>query len=328
MGFTDSEDGNWYLTAVSLEDGNVLWKSKEPLLGSKFRPTVVSDGTHLFYDIGNGLRVYLLDGAELASIPYSSTSGGNTPGARLVLQGDRLFVPNGTQLYVYDVGNPAKPTLLWQSEQPKMLSGVAVDERGDVYVTLFAGDYDDSVFKLSGDDGHELWRSGTHDPGIDSLYTGTYAEIVSGRLIVEAWSRYIAYDLQTGQKVWISDPLICDDAHYQTTFAFLAVDGIIYRNNGGGSCILAMNVSNGQLRWTFDTSETPAGYTFSGRPVLYEGNLYASNGRLFTLDVDTGELVSFSSDERAAHSSETFVHIYKGQVVVWGLNLTLFEPVH
>ena len=329
MGFTKSIDSNWYLTAVSLENGDILWKSEELLvgLGSKLRPAVISDGTHLFYDSGNGLRVHLLNGEIAASVDHPGGSGSGASGAGLVLEENRLFIPNSNWLYVYDVSNPMEPALLWQSEQPKMLSSVNVDESGDVYITLFAGDYEDSVFKLAGDDGRELWRSGTHDSSIDSLYTGTYAEIVSGRLVVEAQSRYIAYNLQTGQKEWISDPLICDDAGYQNTYSFLAVDGTIYRNSGGGSCILAMDASKGKLLWTFNTSETPSSLTFGGRPALHEGNLYASNGRLFTLDAATGELVSFSPDERARYSDLTHVHIYEGQVVVWGQNLTLFEPV-
>ena len=327
IGFTTNDEGSWYLTAVSLENGDILWKSREPSLGSQRRSSIVSDGTHLLHDAGNDLRVYLLDGTELASISYPNPFEGNTPGARLILKNNKLFVPNGNWFYVYDVSNPTAPTLQWQSEQPKILSGVAVDERGDVYVTLFAGNYDNSVFKLASDDGRELWRTGTHDLDIDSLYTGTYTEIVSGYLVVEAKSRYIAYDLQTGQKAWISDPLICDDAGYQNAYSFLEVDGTIYRNSGGGSCILAMDASNGKLLWTFNTLGTPASYTFGGRPALHEGNLYASNGRLFTVDATTGELVNYSPDERATQSALTHVHIYKGQVVVWGQNLTLFEPV-
>lgn len=326
IGVTLSEDGNWYLTAVSLENGDILWKSEEAWL-NEYRPILASDGTYLFGDKGDSLQVYLLDGAKVLSIPHPGDLGTNPEGTRLVLENDRLFIPNGNWLYVYDVSNPVEPTLLWQSEQPKILSGVDVDERGDVYITLFAGDYEDSVFKLSGDDGRELWRSGTYHPGIDSLYTGTYAEIVLGRLVVEARSRYIAYDLQTGQKAWISDPLICDDAGYQNAYAFLIENGTIYRNSGGGSCILAADASNGKLLWTFNTSETSAPYSFGGRPAFHEGNLYATNGRLFTLNAFTGELVSLSSDERTIHSAGSYIYTYKDQIVVWGQNLTLFEPV-
>ena len=325
MGFTLSENGKMYLTAVSLESGNVLWKSNE-VWRDNIRPILVSDGTYLFGDAGDSLQIYLLDGTKLTSIAHPGGPGGNTWGARLILEGNKLFIPNGYRLYVYDISNPAEPKLSWQIEQQKMLSGVALDERGDVYVTLFAGDYDDSVFKFSGDDGRELWRTGTYDPSIDSPYTGTYAEVVLGRLVVEAQSRYIAYDLQTGQKVWISDPLTCGRVNYQNAYSFLTVEGTIYRNSGGGSCILAVNASKGSLLWTFDP-ETEFSYTFGGRPILYQGNLYASDGQLWTLDAFTGEVVSFSPDERALFSALTHVHIYKGQVVVWGQNLTLFEPV-
>lgn len=330
IGFTLNENGSWHLTAVSLENGEILWKSKKPTLGTKRRPSIIRDGDYLFHDAGNDLRVYLLGGTELASVAHPNPSGGGTPGARLVLDGDRLFIPNGEYVYVYDVSNPLEPTLVWQNEQPKLLNGLAVDERGDVYIVLNAGysvDYRGNVLKLSGEDGRELWRSDTRDSRIDQFGAGTYTGIVSGRLVVEAGSRYIAYDLQTGQRAWISDPLICDDAGYQNAYTFLEVGGIIYRNSGGGSCILAMDASNGKLLWTFNTLGTPASYTFGGRPALYKGSLYAANGRLFTVDAATGDLVNYSPDERATQSSLTHVHVYRGQVVVWGQNLTLFEPV-
>lgn len=65
--------------------------------------------------------------------------------------------------------------------------------------------------------------------------------------------------------------------------------------------------------------------TFGGRPVYHNGVLYASNGHLWAFDGDTGEVLSFTPEWN--YALYTHLHIYKGDVVTWGGNLTVYKAI-
>lgn len=319
-------DAGYKLVKVDLESRKIAWKS-EASFTEIVRPTIITDTQYIYTDTGSSLNIYDFDGREVVSVTHLNGADSNLPGVSLLIQDDIVYVPNGNSLYVYDVAQINLPKLLWQYRTPRLISGLVVDQSG-IYIAHHSDSQEINLLKLDLTTAEMIWQSSTYDASIDKFDYANHMQIIDDQLIVDAWSRYISYDLNTGAKYWISEPIPCGVDSYQSAFSFVEVEGVAYRNCDGGSAMQAINLEDGRLIWTVDFVGNDDGVkalSIGGRSAYLNGKLYASHGQLIVLDAATGNVLSASTTD--VDAIKTYVQVYKDEILVWGQNLTLFKAL-
>lgn len=211
----------------------------------------------------------------------------------------------------------------WVTEVKGTLGGSPAVSDGVLYVSGTA-----TVYALDAATGKGLWAA---DEGRYNRSVATDGD----RVIAVPGDRMIAFDAETGERLWETDlpsvvntqesPVIADGVvvyvHEHTGFAVDAADGeMLWRtdseavngprpavrnglaafiHNGDGSAtVRALDVGNGSVRW-----ETAIGAEVHAPPVLTADRVFvASAGQtLYGLDVSNGSVI----DERWYHGSST-----------------------
>ncbi len=154
-------------------------------------------------------------------------------------------------------------------------------------------------------DGHELWamtRNDTSRAYPQFFMTGDdfYAQFDPLNMV------YIAYDLNTGQQKWVSDPLDYPWGQYiANSIGGVVAEGKFYVGGMDGS-MHCFDATNGRKLWSFSGGnaglETPYGkYPMGSGPIVAGGVVYCGvgehsptnplfrGGKLFALDMNTGD---------------------------------------
>lgn len=117
LGSTPEEEaGGERISAVSLSERRVLWRSEASVALDASSILAADDSAVYIFLNGKGLFIYSRDGTLLSRTPPpdGDETYGRGFGAGPTLLGKILLVPNRTHLYAYDVGVPDRPALRWR----------------------------------------------------------------------------------------------------------------------------------------------------------------------------------------------------------------------
>jgi outer membrane protein assembly factor BamB len=312
----------WQFGVIDLDQHKVLWKSASNQ-GLVSLQTFVSDGAYWFVHNGfqSRLEIYRNDGT-MFTFNYPDVSEGNTEGLSPILDDTTLYVGSGVYIYSFDISNPEKPVLNWRLQAPKWLTDIVLDE-GWLYVGVQISENAPSVFKLNPKDGSTVWSATTYADTVQYPHFVEAMAIRGDKLFVSASSTMQAFDKNTGKRIWISEPLPCGWLGFGDSWVLELDDKSIYATVG--SCVYSIAQADGKVNWIMSAVDTDANFTFSDKPTLYNGVVYAANGYLWAIDAETGKVLGMSRADNDSQGS--YIHVYKNQIIVWGKNLYAYKPI-
>ncbi len=176
-----------------------------------------------------------------------------------------------------------KPTLLWKykTNGPVVATPVIVDS------TVYVSSNDSSLYALDLANGKERWKFRTGAPVRSSVcHAFGYLFLLSGDGILYTMSRDSGrimgyFRTLTG---FMGERQNDYADYYQSTPVI--EDTTIYFGSGG--YLFAVYLTNGQLKWKYQTGDV-----IHSKPVVYKGKVYAGSfdGNLYSIDTRTGNLV-------------------------------------
>ncbi len=324
------EGGGGRIAAVSLSSREVLWYSDSSIRFDSSRIVAANAQAVFVFLNGKGLYIYDRQGKELAVIVPEGSDAleGGGFGATPTLLGTSLFIPTGSYLYAYDVSVPDKPVELWRRTFEARISSLAVDE-AYVYIGGVSERAEANILKLSVNDGQNLWQGDLQGFGRDRPFAQLLT-VAGEQLLAYAFElsgTIQAFDRQTGKRLWTASLDNCrDSAGFASSLEI--GDGLAFISPSTGSCLYAVDLSNGKGAWTFQTGSVgPDGaISIGGKPLYHNGVIYTSVERLWALDAETGKVLSFAG-QPAYNTTDTTIHYANGEILVWGDDLTAYKPV-
>ncbi|MCW4048093.1 MAG: PQQ-binding-like beta-propeller repeat protein [Candidatus Bathyarchaeota archaeon] len=232
-----------------------------------------------------------------------------------------------------DIGPVSRLTVM--NHDPKDLSVLIISNQsqGDIYNV---GAFVDLAF--SGKDGHVLWQKVRNE--------GTWENVVGGRAmsmedgvyaIVRKETRQVyVYDVNTGEKKWVSDPRPNQWGLYITGAAFAY--GKLYVIAYDGECY-AYNAKTGKVEWVFGPIssglETPYGvYPFYGGLTIADNKIILCHGEhsadspmyrgehMYIVNATNGELIwdmlGWYQQPVAANGVVLAPNCYDGKIYCFG----------
>jgi len=263
---------------------------------------------------GNILN-YIMNGAQHTLVCWNSTKcilgqvPSNAPAGTSAPPTYWRPIPNG--LYDWKVG------IMWNVTTPSnMPSGLSIIRMSNDVILARAASAGAYSFEagFSTHDGHFIWsRNDTTPDAIIagqeasygySLYNDIYVHFKQENL------KYYGYNLNTGAKIWESEPLTNPWDMFFTTIG----DGPSYNaygklyHVGYGGTIYCIDMTSGEMLWSTFTgssgAETPYGqYPFFSSLAIADGKIYAGNGEhspnnplyrgesMWCFDANTGEIL-------------------------------------
>ncbi len=326
VGSTAFED-NYRFTGVDLDTQKIVWRSETPK-GPTFQQIMAGKGDYWYFHRTNSasLEVYRTNGTLVKQISYPGGSAGNQDGSNPVIYANTLYISNGDYLHSFDISTPDNPVLQWTYDAPSWLNDLVLDDEGYLYMGVQITENQDNLFKLDPKDQRVIWAARTYTTSVAEPNDPVGLILDGSRLITNVSNTMQAFDTTTGERVWLSKPLlICDEGSYAPGFNLeLGEDSVFFIS---GSCVAAIQRATGKLQWVMDSlAATGANYTFSEKPTYYKGVVYAVNGNFWAIDAKSGEVLAVDTRlDRFSQSS--YVHVYKDQLLVWGDNLTAYKPI-
>lgn len=289
--------------------GTPLWTF--PTKGAARPVPVLKNGRlHLATSGGDFFVIDAATGAELGS---SVNPGDGYPGLASLnwyeTTTGKLFIVYGTlrprRILAMDVTDPAAPSLAWQYAAPAATANstgdtaVAVDQtRGLVVTTVFTdigqsaqNIFDLRVIALNAENGTEVWSdltgTGPNIPGFKaSIPMLDQNKVYLGNSLSQ---ELLAYNLDTGQRLWTTNLRSADDAPSRRRRPGSA--GVIFENkliHAEGDKIRTLDTTSGEIINTFQTSAEHFAVWPITQPVIVGRQMYLGSlsGWIFGLPVD------------------------------------------
>ncbi len=304
--FIGSSDGSFY--AIDQRSGQQKWKVAltEPISSS----AAIGDGLVYFltYD-----GIFYALSTESGQIKWRFATGGErrfeakgmhgmTPETQLIADPMDVFLSSpaldhgrvifgSSDGHIYTL-NAASGVLLWSFETGGVVHASPAIAGGTVYI----GSWDSYLYALDAETGLQKWRFKSGEDPVNHNQEGFQSSpaVADGTVYVGCRDGHVyAIDAQTGKKKW----------DYSTSQSWVngtpAVrGGIVYVGTSDTHKFLALDARNGRLRYAVDAHALVFGSAALGANLIYIG---AFNGRLYALDVASGELAwQFQTDGAAA----------------------------
>jgi outer membrane protein assembly factor BamB len=320
------------LAAFDPKQRKIMWKS-QPHLSLGLDNNFVVGNRVIYYMVPNqNLEVYDLDtGNVLRSIPPPPGITFKTSGIgayHKVVANKLILNPDDNVLVTYDISTPSNPKLLWvrQSEEAGYPRATDADA-SSVYVAGRSKGVD-YITALNAETGETIWRQLTPYPENRGAFSMRVSR--NGLYVMATDHSMRAFDSKTGQILWakIENDTWRDDCKGALTDItnFLVTEDTLYTSPLSGRCVWAVNLKDGQIKWTMNAAKFNEGYGFGGIPLLVNGVIYAMNHRLWAIDAQTGEVLGLSK-EADEHWVVTNPQYINGEIIAWGRIATGFKPV-
>jgi outer membrane protein assembly factor BamB len=319
------------LAAFDPKQRKIIWKSQpHPPLGLDDNFTVGNGVAYYMVPNGN-LEVYDLEtGNVIESVLPPTGISFETAGlgANLKVIAGKLILTSNDVLIVYDVSVARKPKQLWIRQSKDAGFPIATDASASTVYLTGSSSGNQYVAALNAETSETIWRQA--NPYLENR--GSLSVRVSGNaMYVLATDRSIrAFDTKTGQLLWERSQndvwrKECDGAATSTT-DFIITSDTLYTSPESGQCVWAINLKDGQIKWTMNAAKYGEPYSFGGVPLLVNGVIYAMNGRVWAIDAQTGEVLGLSKEVDKGWVV-TNPQLINGEVIAWGRIATGFKPV-
>ena len=205
------EGDNGVLTFVDLDEQEVIWQGEDGL-GLVVNQTMVSNGANWFVnnDDLRQVEVYRNSGVLVGTFEYDLENGVNLSGLRPVVVGDVLYIAQGRGLYTFDISQADTLNLLWSKELPYALSSLAANE-GGIYAGTRNDTQEPNVFKLDAATGEIMWEATTYEEVSWEPRPPASLAIKGTRLFANASNTMQAFDTDSGERAWLSEPVVCGE---------------------------------------------------------------------------------------------------------------------
>lgn len=262
IGHTDSEpivvDGTVYINRYAFDaaTGDLQWES-DKLTGSiRASPTVVGDTVYIGDEAGD---FYALDAAS-GAVKWTISTGNSAIESSAEISGDTVyFGTNDGDLFAVDINDGS---INWKLTDPT--ETVYTPAVGD---SLLWFTTPNALFAVRPGNGAYQWVTAVDGtPRTPPVVAGNYLYFSSSHP-----TGIRAHDVETGETVWFSEgggpPL-------PPAYA----EGTVFQLNGP----VAYNSRTGAEQWgNYDL--------IYGTPTVFEGSVYAFDGRLKSYDAETGD---------------------------------------
>ena len=317
------------LVAVDLSGKEISWKSDA--VGFQGGDLVTASTEQYVYAQvirAEGFYIYTKGGDLVQQMAFPDPYESNVSTMHPAVYGDRLYISNGRYFHAYDLTEPASPSLVWKISYDYNFKAVAVDETGNLFVSMATTkDLDVALKRLDPADGSVIWQTSTRTEKVNEQLAAYALEVEGEKLFAAALGTLQAFNKETGERLWVSDPLVCTSDGIQVVSAIELAQDTAYLAPRGGSCVFAIDLADGSMLWMHNAKVVPgAWFTYGGKPKYYNGVVYATNSFLWALDAKTGKVLSLSNiQDRLAQF--TYIEEYGGEILVWGERLRAYKPV-
>lgn len=319
----ENKKKNGVLTFIDLDEREIIWQAEEGM-GLIINQIMVSNGTNWFVnnDELRRVEVYQNDGTLVRTFDYILADGVNQSGLSPVIVDNALYISQGRGIYAFDISEPDKLTLLWSTELDYATSSLSADATG-VYAGLFDHPESLDVVRLDAATGEVVWTASSYTDTVYEARTPASLALKDNALFVNTANTMQAFDTETGERLWLSEPLSCETDGPYPGYVQTLDDKDIYFTIG--ACVMSVSQKDGKINWIMSALDSSKRFTFSAQPLLHNGVLYTVNGYLWAIEADTGKVLSRS--QKSDPSQFAYIHEYNNQIIVWGGNLLAYKPV-
>ncbi|WP_277543831.1 outer membrane protein assembly factor BamB family protein [Haloarcula laminariae] len=255
--------GSWnrQFYALDASDGSEKWTfSAQGTIGQR-GPTPVTDESVYF---AAGYRVYALDAVDGKEQWFFEMDSGTH--AAPAVTDDTVIAGDSQRLYAL---NRADGNEVWRANmgQHGLNNAPPVANNGTVLVPTGHNDtYNGKLFAFDIGTGEQQWTFQT-----EGLYLGVLATHDGTVYLAESNDNLYALDAETGEVQWkynigdrVHSPVVANDTVYV----------------GGSQTVYAVSASDGEEKWTFETSSTPSIATGNNK-------IYAStNSKIYEINTE------------------------------------------
>jgi outer membrane protein assembly factor BamB len=303
-----------YLYAVDEETGSLAWKFKTG--GDVSSSPAVYDGKVFFNSFdGKFYALDVKDGHEVWSFEtggekYLAHKGlfGWTPADKLledpwdffisspVIENGIVYFGSGDS-FIYAL-DPESGSLKWKYKTGNSVHSTPAVNDG----ILYCGSWDSYLYALDAKTGAEIWTVNT---GLDTTYhlmegIQSSPALSGGMVFVGTRSSYVmAFDAKTGEKIWE----YLHPAGSWVSAAPSVYNGLVCVGTSDGKSFMVFDAKTGELKsefktnsWVFSSSAITGGIAYFG----------SHNGRFYSLNVETGELIAQYQTEASRQNYGTY----------------------
>jgi outer membrane protein assembly factor BamB len=341
----ETQTKDLHVTAVNLDTRTVAWTANTKFYGEE---TVEFDGFLISFNGIDALEVRDQTGVLKRSVklPDGLLTGTNNHLITNQLQaiGDNLILPLDKAVLAYKLSAiiaadtvPLVP--IWRyTPVPKpgyrvTIGDVAYDSISGL---LFTSDRESNSVTRMGDtslstidpkDGSLKWRKVVNHTDNDDVSSFGTVGAGGGLGYIHLVGQYSlsAYDI-SGTIVWTNPNVLCPDPRTNGSFTLPYVNGILFVAVNGDHCMGALDATSGKTKFVFNA---PKGGTFAQRPLVLNNVMYATNGYLWAVDMNTGNVLGQSGDLGSTQfTTGTVLYDQKrNQLLTWGDGLRAFKPL-
>jgi outer membrane protein assembly factor BamB len=235
-----------------------------------------------------------------------------------VVIGNDVYVVFGHTLYKYAADALATPGVqpLWARRyEANYIDRLLVKDADHLYVTV--RDTASRLLLLDGS-GTERWSRQLAPDG-QTFALGAAMGLYRDTIIIQAGTAGLqAYRQADGSKAWASFPSIdvCPSGRSPVAFRMTIGADRVFLGHFGGDCVLSFRADTGAPAWIFDA---PNKVTFDTEPLYLNGVVYATNGRLWALDAETGRALAAGPDDLQDNTGAPLAYdAPRNQIVTWG----------
>lgn len=216
----------------------------------------------------------LVNGPSMDSLLWQAAPAGLF-GMPMYIEGNKLvtmrFISmSNAPIECYDL---TTGELLWQKE----ITGLAgrslpVGFRDNqVYAVRYTESLADTLYALSADDGSKVW---TADVTVDPYITASATFASNGDLFIERYFKMCRISSQSGQMIWETD--IVPFSLGVGELSVFSNTGYLMEQVGGVAYVAAIDLDNGQKKYSFPISDTHPGGGINQCPLMVgpDGTIY------------------------------------------------------
>ncbi len=287
-------------------------------------------------DGGPAIQSFDPQGKQIKIVRQPDTDDGYFELQGLTRSGDLVLVATKYHLYAYslkDLLNAQTNSVpLWQKDYLTTrdnyynLSNVKVDAVTGLIYTLSYDQKDPNNKHLfltaMKPDGTDLWKKEVETTA--NGRSGARLTVDNGTLLVFPHDSFMTRYDANGNILWKKSNLCSPNGDYGIQYA--QIDGNTLLDSPNGSAELcAFNLTDGTRKWTFDSK----GAGFINQFALVNGVLYASNGTLYALDTETGNVLAKQGVDASAElgGGTVLYDAPRNQLLIWASKLWAYKPI-
>ncbi len=309
------------LTAISVDDGSLVWKSNNydmrslrayHLMYSKKQNQIY--GNHfnniMVWDANTGQLVYELSDSlnQISTTRFNFNTLMNN-GFAMIGEKTDAHILNWNGALLYSIGVPwSTVTVTYDGTR------LFIGQRKTVHGGLTQG----RIRAFDASTGDSLWTYQTDNDGFDARMYVQDGIVYGGTKGNSPNSEVVALDAATGQIIW---QYVAENT-LEYSENFLVTDNYVFAKGSG--YIFALDKSTGERKWGFRWTSSS-----SVEIAHLEGYVYVTNiGRIFVLEEHTGELVH---TEPVPSGERYFWHLTAAADKLFAqtdATITAYEPWH